>query len=80
MESKTLCHPSFSLKRRVDNYGCEYEKKQASMTKKCHNQRPQINLWHSEEEIQNTGSYSAIKVKQPTFYSRAKQERPPRTI
>ena len=31
-------------------------KKQVSMTKKCHNHRPQTNPWHRVEETQNTNS------------------------
>ena len=55
---------------------CHAEKnQQVSMTRKCHNHRPQTNLLHREEETQKTDSYdckNTLKVRRPTLSSSAK--------
>ena len=40
-------------------------KGEVSLIRKYHNHRSQINLWHLEEETQNTDSHNTIKLKQP---------------
>ena len=40
----------------------EFNKMQVSMTRKCHNHRPQTNAWHREEETQNTNSQVSART------------------
>ena len=41
-----------------------------SLIKLCHNHnRPQIDIWHYEEETRNTDSHNTVKVKQPALFT-----------